>query len=198
MHPSAITVSRTAAGRQSGRARTVLAVCSCRDEQRSARWSSVRRASRCCCICRAWKRSRGCAGHRQEQAGAVWTRCRGGSGRHRAHYHHLAGRVASLAHLGSGRGDGAARPPQSRCRRAGLFLRSAKPVAARHQREHQRAPAPVLSQGTDLSAHGADTLAAVAATLNGRPRKTLGWRTPAEALDQCLAQIENHGVATTG
>jgi IS30 family transposase len=29
--------------------------------------------------------------------------------------------------------------------------------------------------------------AAVAATLNGRPRKTLGWRTPAEILDQYLA-----------
>ena len=52
--------------------------------------------------------------------------------------------------------------------------------------------------GTDLSAHSADTLAAVAATLNGRPRKTLGWRTPAEALDQCLAQIEKTSVATTG
>jgi IS30 family transposase len=53
-------------------------------------------------------------------------------------------------------------------------------------------------KGTDLSAHSADTLAAVAATLNGRPRKTLGWRTPAEALDQCLAQIEKTSVATTG
>ena len=53
-------------------------------------------------------------------------------------------------------------------------------------------------KGTDLSAHSADTLAAVAATLNGRPRKTLGWKTPAEALDQCLAQIEKQRVATTG
>jgi IS30 family transposase len=52
-------------------------------------------------------------------------------------------------------------------------------------------------KGTDLSAHSADTLAAVAATLNGRPRKTLGWRTPAEALDQCLAQIDKQRVATT-
>ena len=51
---------------------------------------------------------------------------------------------------------------------------------------------------TDLSAHSADTLAAVAATLNGRPRKTLGWKTPAEALDQCLAQINKQRVATTG
>jgi IS30 family transposase len=42
-------------------------------------------------------------------------------------------------------------------------------------------------KGTDLSAHSAETLAAVAATLNARPRKTLGWKTPAEALDQWLA-----------
>lgn len=53
-------------------------------------------------------------------------------------------------------------------------------------------------KGTDLSTHSADTLAAVAATLNGRPRKTLGWKTPAEALDQCLAQIDKQRVATTG
>lgn len=53
-------------------------------------------------------------------------------------------------------------------------------------------------KGTDLSAHRPDALAAVAATLNARPRKTLGWKTPAEPLDQCLAQIEKHGVATTG
>lgn len=53
-------------------------------------------------------------------------------------------------------------------------------------------------KGTDLSTHSADTLAAVAATLNGRPRKSLGWNTTAEALDRCLAQIDKQRVATTG
>ena len=41
-------------------------------------------------------------------------------------------------------------------------------------------------KGTDLARHSPEDLAAVAAALNGRPRKTLGWRTPAEALDEQL------------
>jgi IS30 family transposase len=41
-------------------------------------------------------------------------------------------------------------------------------------------------KGTDLSRHSADELAAVALALNTRPRKTLAWRTPAEALNDHL------------
>jgi IS30 family transposase len=42
-------------------------------------------------------------------------------------------------------------------------------------------------KGTDLSVHSRARLDEVAAELNARPRKTLGWRTPAQALDEFLA-----------
>jgi IS30 family transposase len=42
-------------------------------------------------------------------------------------------------------------------------------------------------KGTDLAVHGKEHLEAVAAELNARPRKTLGWKTPAQALDEVLA-----------
>jgi IS30 family transposase len=41
-------------------------------------------------------------------------------------------------------------------------------------------------KGTDLNLHNADDLEAVALALNTRPRKTLGWKTPAETLDELL------------
>ena len=53
-------------------------------------------------------------------------------------------------------------------------------------------------KGTDLSQHGADELSAVAHALNTRPRKTLGWQTPAEALDRLIKKDMIEGVATTG
>src|SRR5437773_1305787 len=52
-------------------------------------------------------------------------------------------------------------------------------------------------KGTDLSKHTPIDLAAVAAALNSRPRKTLGWKTPAEALDEYLLLIQQGTVATT-
>jgi transposase, IS30 family len=52
-------------------------------------------------------------------------------------------------------------------------------------------------KGTDLSIYDADEISAVAAALNARPRKTLRWKTPAEALDQLLSQVKKIGVATT-
>lgn len=52
-------------------------------------------------------------------------------------------------------------------------------------------------RGTDLARHSRDDLDAVALALNTRPRKTLGWKTPAEALEALLVSTEQAGVATT-
>ncbi|MDA2806597.1 IS30 family transposase [Nocardiopsis suaedae] len=46
-------------------------------------------------------------------------------------------------------------------------------------------------KGTDLSRHSREDLEAVAAELNSRPRKTLGWDTPAERLAKLLAAHSN-------
>ena len=54
-----------------------------------------------------------------------------------------------------------------------------------------------LPKSTIMSRYGERELDAVAATLNSRPRKTLGWKTPAEALDYLLSNAQATGVATT-
>ncbi|WP_432479951.1 IS30 family transposase [Nocardioides sp. GXQ0305] len=54
-------------------------------------------------------------------------------------------------------------------------------------------------KGTDLSLWGPGFLEQVALEMNNRPRKRLGWRTPAEALDALLSEHDNPpGVALTG
>jgi IS30 family transposase len=52
-------------------------------------------------------------------------------------------------------------------------------------------------KGTDLSRHSKADLDLVAAELNARPRKTLGWNNPAEALTRLLSGPITTGVATT-
>jgi len=72
-------------------------------------------------------------------------------------------------------------------------------VAERDEREHQNGLLPqYFPKGTDLHRHHRDDLDAVALALNTRPRKTLGWRTPAEALDEYLRSIQHGSVATAG
>jgi IS30 family transposase len=51
-------------------------------------------------------------------------------------------------------------------------------------------------KGTDLCRWSAEEIEAVAAALNSRPRKTLGWKTPAEALDEHLHSLQTTGVAS--
>jgi IS30 family transposase len=53
-------------------------------------------------------------------------------------------------------------------------------------------------KGSDLSVYPAEILTAVAAELNTRPRKTLGWNTPAQTLAEILSRPDETAVATTG
>ena len=52
-------------------------------------------------------------------------------------------------------------------------------------------------KGTDLSRWSAEDLEAVAHALNNRPRKILGWKTPAEVFEEQLRSLQQPGVATT-
>jgi len=52
-------------------------------------------------------------------------------------------------------------------------------------------------KGTDLSVHSPERLMEVATELNNRPRKTLNWATPAQAMQRLLSNPESPPVATT-
>jgi IS30 family transposase len=52
--------------------------------------------------------------------------------------------------------------------------------------------------GTDPSRWDAAELEVVANALNTRPRKTLDWHTPAEALNRLLLSDQPGGLASTG
>jgi IS30 family transposase len=53
-------------------------------------------------------------------------------------------------------------------------------------------------KGTDMGMHSVTDLEAVALALNSRPRKSLEWQTPAEALTNVLRLAKRNRVATTG
>ncbi|WP_102935321.1 IS30 family transposase [Streptomyces malaysiensis] len=52
-------------------------------------------------------------------------------------------------------------------------------------------------KGTDLARWSTEELDAVALAINNRPRKVLGWKTPAEVFAEQLRSIRQPGVATT-
>ena len=93
-----------------------------------------------------------------------------------------AAAAAPVADLGPGQGDGAAPGDHRRAGHAGVLLREGQPVAAA---ERTRTPTGCCASTSPRAATCARTapgdLAAVAAELNARPRKTLGWDTPAGA-----------------
>jgi len=49
---------------------------------------------------------------------------------------------------------------------------------------------PYFPKGTDITRYSENDLDAVALTLNSRPRKTLGWKTSAAALDELLCSVQ--------
>jgi IS30 family transposase len=53
-------------------------------------------------------------------------------------------------------------------------------------------------KGTDLSRWSAEDLEVVAHALNNRPRKILGWKTPAEVFADQVRSLRQAGVASTG
>ena len=107
-------------------------------------------------------------------------------GRARRQDHRASRTAPSFAHLGPRQRDGRPRPVQHHHRRPRLLLRPAQSLATRQQREHQRSVAPVLPQTHRDRALHPGRPRHVAAELNGRPRQTLGWRSPSQALDEAL------------
>ena len=161
---------------------------------RSAHWSNAPPASRCCSTCphgRTWptqgqERSGSCGAWRRSRADAITST------------------IATLPDqlrrsLTWDQGAEMAQHAQLRLD-TGLHVFFCDPRSP-WQRGTNENTNGLLRQyfpkGTDLNRHRASDIAAVATTLNRRPRKTLGWRTPSEAFNELLLSQQRGRVATT-
>ncbi len=68
-----------------------------------------------------------------------------------------------------------------------IYFRAPRTLAARLQREHQWAAAPNPAQGDRSLPRQCGDLRHIQRSLNGRPRKTLGYVTPSEKLAEIVA-----------
>mgnify|MGYP000872550395 FL=1 len=92
-------------------------------------------------------------------------------------------------HPGPRQGDVRPRQLHRAHRHQDVPRRPPLPVAAPHQRRFRRPAAPVFPKGTDLSRWSPADPENVANTLNNRPRKVLGYKTPAEVLNKQLQSM---------
>ena len=79
-------------------------------------------------------------------------------------------------------------PPQDRR----VVRRPAHPLAARLDENTNGLLRQFMPKGTDLSDASQTWLNDVARLMNGRPRKTLGWKTPAETMAEEIAAFRSN------
>ena len=106
--------------------------------------------------------------------------------------------AAQDPHLGSRERTVRPRPVRARHRHEGVLRRPALAWQRPTNENTNGLLRQYFPKGTDLSRWSAEDLEAVALAINNRPRKILGWKTPAEVFEEQLRSLQQPGVATTG